>query len=191
MKVKIGNLEFDVGDNATLAQAIINQSAELDSLKQGEIKIGDTAFNLTEHKAMQATIDALVADKKALSDENTTLKANQITPEQVEKLVADRAKTIENAKKINPQIVADGKTVEQIRHEVVASRADDKLVQAIVGDVKTAKQADIDTAFKALVATADSKPNTNATDEVLAGMNVGDKKPDEKTFDKSTMWKGE
>lgn len=191
MKVKIGQLEFEVGDNATLVQAIENQTAELDSLKQGEIKIGDTAFNLTEHKAMQATIDALVADKKALSDENTTLKANQITPEQVEKLVADRVKTIDDAKKLNPQIVADGKTVEQIRHEVVVSRADDKLVQAIVGDVKTAKQADIDTAFKALVATADSKPNTNATDEVLAGMNVGDKKPDEKTFDKSTMWKGE
>ncbi|OPH36718.1 hypothetical protein B5J94_06650 [Moraxella lacunata] len=187
MKVKIGNLEFDVGDG-TLAQAINNQTAELTALQQGEIKIGDTAFSLGEHKAMQATIDKLVADKQALLDENTTLKANQITPEQVEKLVADRVKTLDDAKALNPQIVADGKTVEQIKREIVSAKADDTLVKAIVGDVKTASQADIDTAFKALVATADRQ--TVATDTLLADMNVGDKKP-QTTFDKSAMWKGE
>ena len=41
MKVKIGNLEFDVGDNDTLAQAINAQSQELDALKTGELKVGD------------------------------------------------------------------------------------------------------------------------------------------------------
>ena len=188
MKVKIGNLEFDVTDG-TLAQAINNQTAELDALKQGEIKIGDTSFNLSEHKAMQATIDTLVADKKALADENATLKANQTTAEQVEQMVADRVKTIDDAKRLNPSFVADGKTVEQIKHEVVAGFADNKLVQAIVGDVKTAQANDIATAFKALVATADNQPNV--TDTVLAGLNVGDKKSSgtsEKPLDKSTMW---
>lgn len=185
MKVKIGKLEFDVADS-TLAQAINNQSDELNALKQSEIKIGDAAFNLGEHKAMQATIDKLVADKKALSDENATLKANQTTAEDVEKMVADRVKTIDDAKRLNPSFVADGKTVEQIKHEIVASFADNKLVQAIVGDSKTPQ--DIATAFKALVATADNQPNV--TDTVLAGLNVGDEKSSEKPLDKSTMWKG-
>src|SRR5690606_31990195 len=44
MKVKIGNLEFDVGDNSTLAQAITAQNAELDALKGSELKVGDQAF---------------------------------------------------------------------------------------------------------------------------------------------------
>ncbi len=187
MKVTIGNLEFEVGDS-TLAQAINNQTAMLNALQQGEINIGDTAFNLGEHKAMQGVIDKLVADKQALLDENTSLKAEQITQEQVEQLVATRTKTIDDAKALNPSLVADGKTVEQIRQEIVASRADDKLVQAIVGDVKTATQSAIDTAFKALIATAERQ--SVATDTVLADMNVGDNKSDNKPFDKSTMWQG-
>lgn len=189
MKVKIGNLEFDVGDNATLAQAINNQAAELETLKKGELKVGDTAFNLTESAAVQATIDKLVADKAALSDENATLKANQIKPEQIEQLVADRAKAIDDAKKLNPQIVADGKTVEAIKREIIATKSDDALVKAIVGDnIKDAEQATIDTAFKALVATADSKPNI-AADDALANLNnVGDTKAKTEIFDKTKMW---
>lgn len=189
MKVTVNGIEFDVAD-AALAQAIQNQSAELDNLKKGEIKVGDTAFNLTENKAVQATIDKLVGDNKALASENKTLKANQIKPEDIEKLVADRAKTLDDAKVLNPQIVADGKTMEQIRREIVSAKADEALVKAIVGDVKTAEQSVIDTAFKALVATADSKPNAIYTDKALQNLNtVGDTKTDEPNpYDKSNMW---
>lgn len=189
MKVTVNGIEFDVGDNAPLAQAINMQSQKLADLEKGELKIGDSAFNLTESKAVQATIDKLVADKAALADENATLKANQIKPEQIEQLVADRAKTIDDAKKLNPQIVADGKTVEAIKREIIAAKADEALVKAIVGDnVKDAEQVTIDTAFKALVATADSKPNI-AADDVLANLNnVGDAKAETKTFDKTKMW---
>ena len=190
MKVTVNGIEFDVGDNAPLAQAINMQSAKLADLEKGELKIGDSAFNLTESKAVQATIDKLVADKAALADENATLKANQIKPEQIEQMVADRAKTIDEAKKLNPQIVADGKTVDAIRFEVVAAKSDDALVKAIVGDVAAAEQAAIDTAFKALVATADSKPQPNPADDALKNLNkVGDAKAAEAVaFDKSKMW---
>lgn len=193
MKVKIGNLEFDVGDNSTLAQAINAQSQELDALKKGELKVGDQAFSLSELTATQATVDKLVADNKALAETNTELEAKQTTPEQIEALVADRVATIDNAKKLNDKIVTDGKSSEQIRRDVITAKADDKLVKAIVGDsVVDAEQSAIDTAFKALLATADTK-RVNAADSALNGLNnqnVGDADTD-KPYDKSQMWKGD
>lgn len=193
MKVKIGNLEFDVGDNTTLAQAITAQSQELDALKGSELKVGDQAFSLSELTATQATVDKLVADNKALSETNTELEAKQITPEQVEALVADRVATISNANKIDDKFVTDGKSVEQIKREVVASKADNVLVKSIIGDnVADAKQVMIDATFKALLATTDSK-QVIAADAALNGLgnpNVGDADKD-KPFDKSNMWKGD
>lgn len=194
MKVKIGNLEFDVGDNSTLAQAITAQNAELDALKGSELKVGDQAFSLSELNATQATIDKLIGDNKALADANVELTAKQVTPEQIEQLVADRVATIDNAKKLNDQIVTDGKSSEQIRRDVITAKANDNLVKAIVGDsVADAEQSAIDTAFKALLATADSKPQVIAADSALNGLNnpnVGDADKD-KPFDKTQMWKGD
>lgn len=194
MKVKIGKLEFDVGDNSTLAQAINAQSQELDALQKGELKVGDQAFSLSELTATQATIDKLVNDNKALSEAKTELEAKQVTPEQIEQLVADRVATIDSAKKLDDMVVADGKSSEQIRRDVVTAKADNALVKAIVGDsIADAEQSVIDMAFKALLATADSKPQPNATDKALDGLgdktNVGDADKD-KPFDKSNMWKG-
>lgn len=192
MKVKIGNLEFDVGDNTTLAQAIVNQNNEFDALKSSELKVGDQAFSLSELTATQATIDKLVGDNKALADANVELTAKQITPEQIEALVADRVATIDNAKKLNDKVVTDGKSSEQIRRDVITAKADDNLVKAIVGDsVADAEQSAIDTAFKALLATTDSKPTVIAADAALNGLNntnVGDADKD-KPFDKTTAWK--
>lgn len=191
MKVTINGIEFDVAD-APLAQAINQQTDELTRLRQGKIKVGDTAFGLTESKAVQATIDKLVGDNKALISENERLKANQIQPEDIDKLVAERVKTIDDAKKINPHVITDGKTAQAIKTEVVTAKANDKLVQAIVGDVKTAEQSIIDTAFKALVAVMDSgadiKPVPHATDTALQSLNnIGDEKANQ-PFDKTKMW---
>lgn len=178
MKVKIGNLEFDVGDNTTLAQAINAQNAELDALKGSELKVGDQAFSLAELKATQATIDKLVADNKALAEAKTELEAKQTTPEQIEQLVADRVATINSAQKIDDKFVADGKSVEQIKRDIVASKADNVLVKSIIGDnVADAEQVMIDATFKALLATADSK-QANAADSALNDLNnVADSQP--------------
>lgn len=178
MKVKIGNLEFDVGDNNTLAQAIQAQSQELDALKGSELKVGDQAFSLSELTATQATIDKLVGDNKTLADANVELTAKQTTPEQVEAMVADRVATISNANKIDDKFVTDGKSVEQIKREIVASKADNVLVKSIIGDsVADAEQVMIDATFKALLATADTK-QVNAADSALNGLNnVADSQP--------------
>lgn len=181
MKVTINGIEFEVAD-APLAQAILHQSRELDGLKTGEIKVGDTAFSLDENKALQASIDKLINDNKALLSQNQSLKANQISDDEIEKRVRERVKTLDDAKQLDPNFVGDGKTVSQIRREIVSNLGDDKLVTAIVGDVKTANQADIDTAFKALVATS----ATIVADNALANVNIIQDTP--KTFDKSKLW---
>ena len=192
MKVKIGNLEFDVGDNTTLAQAINAQSNELDTLKGSELKVGDQAFSLSQIEVTQAIVDKLVGDNDSLKELCNELEAKQTTPEQVEALVADRVTTIDNAKKLNDKIVTDGKSSEQIRRDVITAKSDDNLVKAIVGDsVVDAEQSAIDTAFKALLATADTK-QVIAADSALNGLNdkqVADGA--DKPFDKSNMWKGD
>lgn len=200
MKVTINGIEFDVAD-APLAQAINQQTDELTRLRQGEIKVGDTAFVLSEIKAVQASVDKLVGDNKVLMGENERLKANQVNAKDIENLVAERVKTIDDAKKINPHVITDGKTVQQIKADIVAQRANDKLVQAIVGDVAIGdvasdKYAQIDMAFKALVATVDSLPALPAMDVALAGLVYGDGGIDVNAngfvagFDKSSMWQG-
>ena len=67
------------------------------------------------------------------------------------------------------------------------------LVKSIVGDnVADAEQVMIDATFKALLATADSKPPLNAADAALSGLNntnVGDADKDQAPK-KSDMWKG-
>ena len=193
MKVKIGKLEFDVGDNSTLAQAINAQSQELESLKTGELKVGDQSISLSQVDVVQAIVSKLVGDNESLKELCDELEVKQTTPEQIEALVADRVATIDNAKKLNDTIVTDGKSSEQIRRDVITAKADDKLVKAIVGDsVADAEQSVIDTAFKALLATADSKPPVNAADAALNGLNntnVGDADKNQAPS-KSDMWKG-
>lgn len=178
MKVKIGNLEFDVGDNNTLAQAIQAQSQELDALKKGELKVGDQAISLSQVDVVQAVVSKLVGDNESLKELCDELEAKQTTPEQIEQLVADRVATISNANKIDDKFVTDGKSVEQIKREIVASKADNVLVKSIIGDsVADAEQVMIDATFKALLATADTK-KVNAADSALNGLNnVADSQP--------------
>lgn len=178
MKVKIGNLEFDVGDNTTLAQAITAQNAELDALKGSELKVGDQAISLSQVDVVQAIVSKLVGDNESLKELCDELEVKQTTPEQIEQLVADRVATISNANKIDDKFVTDGKSVEQIKREVVASKADNVLVKSIIGDnVADAEQVMIDATFKALLATTDSK-QVNAADNALNGLNnVADSQP--------------
>ena len=191
MKVKIGNLEFDVGDNNTLAQAIQAQSQELDALKKGELKVGDQAISLSQVDVVQAVVSKLVGDNESLKELCDELEAKQTTPEQIEQLVADRVATISNANKIDDKFVTDGKSVEQIKREIVASKADNVLVKSIIGDsVADAEQVMIDATFKALLATADTK-KVNAADSALNGLNntnVGDADKNQAPS-KSEMWK--
>lgn len=190
MKVVVDGLSFDVADNEALKGAIEKQNAkiaELEQLKASTLKVGDKAFKVAdEHTALQAVIDTLVADSKAKDEQITQLQANQATPEKVQAMAMELANTVNDAKKIHDGIQTDGCTCEQIKRRAVEVKAGDSLVMAILGGVTVAdaKNEQIDTAFRALVATAGTQVTTNP----LNPTNVGDN-AQPTLYDKSNAWK--
>lgn len=180
MKIKIGDMPFDVADNTTLEAAIKQQNQQLASLQACAdtiIKIGDQSFKASEASTIQVVVDKLVADAKAASDKITALEANQVTPEKLQKMVADQAAVIDTAKKIKPDIKTEGCSCEQIKRDVVSAKAGDATVVAILAGVPIAdaKPEQIDTAFRVLAATAGQQPTAVNPNPLNAVM--GDAKP--------------
>ncbi|WP_156189143.1 DUF2213 domain-containing protein [Acinetobacter indicus] len=190
MEVKINGIRFEVGDNQALVDALAQQETQLENLKAAKLKIGDQEFSVaTELDAVQAVADKLVKDHKELAEKVPELEANQVTPEKLETLAADRAELIQDAKKIDPNIKTEGCTCEQIKRDVVAAKAGDALVVAVLGGVSVgdAKPELIDTVFRAILATP---TKANPVDQMYPKQ-VGDSDPgqQQKPASKADAWK--
>ncbi|WP_122897769.1 DUF2213 domain-containing protein [Acinetobacter sp. B51(2017)] len=181
MKIIVDGIPFDVADEA-LAAAIKKQQDQLENLQAAKLKIGDQEFSIaSELTTVQAVADKLVVDHKELAEKVPELEKNQVTPEKLEALAADRAAVIQDAKKIDANIKTDGCSCEQIKRDVVQAKAGDALVSAVLGGVAigdAAPQA-IDSAFRALVATAGAYNPANNMFQPKS-TTVGDKDPNEK-----------
>lgn len=198
MKIMVGDMPFEVADNATLEAAIKLQNEKLDSLQKvadSKIKVGDQEFSVSELPAVQVVVDKLVGDSKTQAEQITTLQANQASPEKLEQMATERATVIADAKKLNPDIKTDGCSCEQIKRDAIAAKAGDAVLGAILGGVAIgdAKPEQIDVAFRALSATA-STSAPNPLGQVLQGtgssQSVADAQPNQKaTYDKSQAYK--
>ena len=204
MKIMVGDMPFDVADNATLEAAIKLQNEKLTSLQKvadSKIKIGDQEFSISELPAVQVVVDKLVGDSKTQAEQITTLQANQASPEKLEQMATERATVIADAKKLNPDIKTDGCSCEQIKRDAIAAKAGDAVLGAILGGVAIgdAKPEQIDVAFRALSATANTSA-PNPLGQVLQNMHgnsgtgtsqpIGDAQPNQKaTYDKSQAYK--
>lgn len=210
VKLKLANgqvWEVEVDGNA---EAFV-QSFEADqmALKNAqdklneEITIGEKTFKATETVAIQAAFAALNTQLEKSETEKEELKKTSVKPEDLEKLAAERAETITEAKNLKPDLEPSGKTVDQIISEAVLAHGEDPSVKAVldgvaIGDAKPDK---INTAFKVLTATrgkGNNQINGNAGDsssaEALALLN--NKSPSATVQDivgtaKSEAWKGE
>lgn len=190
MKIIVDGIPFDVADNEALAAALKKEQDQLANLKAAKLKIGDQEFSIaTELDAVQAVADKLVTDHKTLAEKVPTLEANQVTPEKLEALAADRAAVIQDAKKLDPNIKTEGCTCEQIKREAVKAKAGDALVTAVLGGVAVgdAKVDAIDTAFRALAATSGTMNPANQMFQPSTTTNVGDADPNEQP--KTPKWK--
>lgn len=190
MEVKINGIRFEVGDNQALADALAQQEMQLENLKAAKLKIGDQEFSIaSELDAVQAVADKLVADHKELAEKVPELEANQVTPEKLEALAADRAAVIQDAQKIDPNIKTEGCTCEQIKRDAVSAKAGDALVVAVLGGtaIGDAKPELIDTAFRAILATP---TKTNPIDKMFPKQ-VADNDPgqQQKPSSKADAWK--
>lgn len=197
MKIIVGGLPFDVADNAALEAAIKQQNEKLANLEALKIKVGDKEFGVNEMPAVQALVGQLVADNATHTQKIQELQANQVTPEKLEQMAADRATVIADAKKLHPQVKTDGCSCEQIKRDVVTVKSGDALVKAIIGNVAIgdAKPDVIDTAFRALSAVAPAAPTNHLSNQLYqqtTKLPVGDGQPvggkDESTS-KTDAWK--
>lgn len=173
LKIKLANGQtFDVeGENLEpMQQAIDAQNTELKTLKEqsdADITIGEKTFKATDVVAIQAAFDAIVQQKTDAETKVTELEQNSIKPEDVEKLAAERADVVTEARSLKADLDDKGKTVDDIKAEAVTAHAGDAAVKAILGGIAIgdAKPEQVATAFNVLVAT---KP-TNKTIKTHAG----------------------
>lgn len=179
MEVIVNGIRFDIGDNKPLADALKLQQEQLENLKAAKLKVGDKQFSIgDELNAVQAVVDQLHTDKNQLEQKVGDLEKNQMTPEKMEHAAAERAAVIADAKALVPTVKTDGCSCEQIKRDVIAAKAGDALVGAVLGSVSVgdAKPEQIDTVFRALSAVKGKLP-TNPVGDALDDQqrqNIGD-----------------
>ncbi|MGU3311815.1 DUF2213 domain-containing protein [Acinetobacter sp. M5A5_2a] len=195
MEVSVNGIRFDIGDNKPLADALKQQQDQLENLKAAKLKVGDKQFSIgDELNAVQAVVDQLHTDKSTLEQKVGDLEKNQMTPEKLEQAAAERTAVIADAKALVPTVKTEGCTCEQIKRDVIAAKAGDALVTALLGSVSVgdAKPDQIDTTFRALSAvkgTHPSNPVGDALNYQQQQQNNNQDPKENKGYDKSAAYK--
>ena len=197
MEVKVNGIRFELGDNQALADALKQQEDQLQNLKVAKLKVGDKQFAVgDELPAVQAVVDSLQTENSELKQKVGDLEKNQMTPEKLDQVVAERASVVADAVALVPGIKTDGCSCEQIKRDVIAAKAGDTLVTAVLGGVTVgdAKPDQIDTVFRALSAIKGTTPG-NAIGDALhqsqqqQQQNNHQDPNENKGFDKSAAYK--
>jgi len=193
MEVIVNGMRFDIGDNKPLADALKIQQEQIDNLKAAKLKVGDKQFSIgDELNAVQAVVDQLHTDKTTLEQKVGDLEKNQMTPEKLEQAATERAAVIADAKALVPTVNTEGCTCEQIKRDVIAAKAGDALVTALLGSVSVgdAKPDQIDTTFRALSAVKSTTPSNAVGDALNQQQQHNNQDPKENTgYDKSAAYK--
>ena len=198
MEVKVNGIRFEIGDNQALADALKQQEDQLQNLKAAKLKVGDKQFAIgDELTAVQAVVDKLQTENADLTQKVGDLEKNQITPEKLDQVVAERASVVADAVALVPGIKTEGCSCEQIKRDVIAAKAGDSLVSAVLGGVAVgdAKPDQIDTVFRALSAVK-ATTSGNAVGDALhqqqqqqQQQNNNQDPNEKKGFDKSAAYK--
>ncbi len=195
MEIKVNGIRFEIGDNQALADAVKQQEDQLENLKAAKLKVGDKQFAIgDELPAVQAVVNTLQTENAELKQKVGDLEKNQITPEKLDQVVAERASVVADAVALVPGIKTEGCSCEQIKRDVIAAKAGDTLVTAVLGGVSVgdAKLEQIDTVFRALSAVKSITPG-NAVGDALhqqqQQQNQGQDPKENKGYDKSAAYK--
>lgn len=195
MEVIVNGVRYNIGDNTPLADALKIQQEQLENLKAAKLKVGDKQFLIgDELNAVQAVIDQLHTDKTTLEQKVGDLEKNQMTPEKLEQAATERAAVIADAKALVPTVKTEGCTCEQIKRDVIAAKAGDTLVAAVLGGVAVgdAKSEQIDTVFRALSAVKSTTPSNavgDALNQQQQQQNNNQDPKENKGYDKSAAYK--
>lgn len=195
MEVVVNGIRFDIGDNKPLADALKIQQDRIENLKAAKLKVGDKQFAIgDELPAVQALVDTLQTENAQMKQKVGDLEQNQMTPEKLDQVVAERASVIADAVALVPGIKTEGCSCEQIKRDVIAAKAGDTLVTAVLGGVAVgdAKPDQVDTVFRALSAVKSTTPG-NAVGDALhqqqQQQNNNQDPKENKGYDKSAAYK--
>lgn len=165
-----GGPELKIGDNAvTLKPVTITidgaaHTVQLDDaaailVGQLQTKLTDAITRATTAETNVGTLTVQLSTKDGeIAGLTSKLTDAAITPAKLDAAVAERSKVIDAAKKIFPALVADGKTLAEIRKEAVTHK---------IADGATMADAAIDGAFAALSATV---ADAGTTDTLANGL---------------------
>lgn len=193
MEVKINGIRFEIGDNQALVDALKQQEDQLENLKAAKLNVGDKQFAIgDELPVVQALVNSLQTENAQLKQKVGDLEKNQITPEKLDQVVAERASVIADAVALLPSVKTAGCSCEQIKRDVIAAKAGDSLVSAVLGGiaVSDAKPDQIDTVFRALSAVKSTTPGNAVGDALHQQQQNNHQDPKEiKGYDKSAAYK--
>ncbi|OTG94999.1 DUF2213 domain-containing protein [Acinetobacter sp. ANC 3832] len=196
MEVKVNGIRFEIGDNQALADALKQQEDQLTNIKAAKLKVGDKQFTVgDELTAVQAVVDTLHTENTDLKQKVGDLEKNQITPEKLDQVVAERTSVVADATALVPGIKTNGCSCEQIKRDVITAKAGDSLVVAVLGGIAIgdAKPEQVDTVFRALSAVKSVSPS-NAVGDALnqfqqQQVNVAKQAEQPKPSTKKEAWK--
>lgn len=110
-------------DGLQVAEVSDQAKAAIEKL-QAQVKTADEARAALDTKVAELTAQISTKDGE-IAALTQKVKDAELSPAQLEKLVADRSALIAQAKAIDPNIVTDGKTEGEIRKAVVTSKLGD------------------------------------------------------------------
>jgi len=201
-KLTVLGIPIEVNDTAAaVIDKLQTNITTLTAEKEAAVKQLGTSITLKIGDAARAyAADEVVALLAAKDKEIGVLKAQVLTPEGRDALVADFAAMMVTAKRLMPSITTDGKHCVAIRREVLAHVAaqDEKgkaIIEAVLAgkDIASADDAAIRAAYKAIDAAmpsasdANQAQDTTGQDLATALAGTGAKKDEPKLIGRDAM----
>lgn len=173
MKITISGVPFEVKDESLAAavQNVLTQNAELNSKLSAAQATNDAAID-----AVKETHSAEVQKLQAQLDQ---AQANEMTPEKLDVIIADRMEIVTKAQKIFTDYDATGKTCMQVKRDTLKAKFGDA-----ISDEKMENDIYVDARFDALTESGKEKPTSTPTEKLLSDAaytvkNIADYSPSE------------
>jgi hypothetical protein len=157
MKIFIDGVPFEVADESLSAaiQKVITQNAELSSKLSNVQATHDTAVSSLK--------DSYEAEKQKLQAKVDQAQANEMTPEKLDAVIADRMAIVDSARKVIKDFDGKGKTCMQIKRDVLAHKFGDS-----ISAEKMKQDVYVDARFDGLIESLGASSSATATEALLA-----------------------
>lgn len=191
------NNHINSGGHEVATKTILRDGFSIEVTDQAEVYIGKLEDSTKELAGKLAASDAKIGELTAamstkdgeIAALEQKVKDAELSPAQLEKLVADRSALIASAKAVAPNVVTDGKTEAEIRKSVVSAKLGDAVKdmgdEAIAGAFKVlTKDVKVDPVRDALVNGAGTVQVDDAAADYEKAVSAAKQKL-------SDAWKGE